>query len=252
MAVTGTVSIPFLELLACSLCKGELVEERDGLVCNACARTFPVSDGVPDLLPSAPPFERAPGIVGRALSRLVAMPRVYDAVQRVAGAAESQRRLRRALHDIGAAVVLDVGAGTGTIESILPRQAQYMWLDTDVEKLAGFRTHSSSPAILGDATSLPLADDSVDWAISAGVSHHLDDDQLGRMLDEMRRVTRKGIVFLDAVASRAPVNRLLWRYDRGRNARSARELWRLLSSRFEIVAAAEFRLLHRYILVRGE
>src|SRR6185437_6493490 len=112
------------------------------------------------------------------------MPKVYDAVQRVAGAVESQRRLRRALDDIDGAVVLDVGAGTGTLEAILPTQAQYIWLDTDVEKLAGFRTHSTSPAILGDATRLPLRDNSVDWAVSAGVSHHLDDDQLERMLDE--------------------------------------------------------------------
>ena len=251
MGVTGTVSLPFLGLLACPLCRGELVEERARLVCNACARTFPVSDGVPDLLPSAPPLERAPGIVGRALSRLVAMPRVYDTVQRVAGAAESRRRLRRALDDVDGAVVLDVGGGTGTLESILPPQTQYMWLDTDVEKLEGFRARSTSPAILGDATQLPLADDSVDWAISSGVSHHLDDEQLDRMLDEMRRVTREGIVFLDAVAARAPVTRLMWRYDRGRNVRPARELWQRLSSRFEIVTAEEYRLLHRYILVRG-
>jgi uncharacterized protein YbaR (Trm112 family) len=251
MSVAGTASMPFLDLLACPLCGGGLVEERDGLVCNACARTFPLSDGVPDLLPSEPPVERAPGVVGRALSALVAMPRVYDAVQRVAGAVESQRRLRRALDHIDGAVVLDVGAGTGTLESILPIRAQYIWLDTDVEKLAGFRTHSTSPAILGDATRLPLADSSVDWAVSAGVSHHLDEEQLGRMLDEMRRVTREGIVFVDAVASKAPVNRLLWRYDRGRNVRSARELWRMLNSRFEIVVAEEYRLLHRYILVRG-
>src|ERR1044071_8258071 len=86
MSVAGTASMPFFDLLACPLCGGELVEERDGLVCNACARTFPLSDGVPDLLPSEPPVERAPGAVGRALSALVAMPRVYDAVQRVAGA----------------------------------------------------------------------------------------------------------------------------------------------------------------------
>src|SRR5690349_2769706 len=154
MAVTETASLPFLALLACPLCGGPLGETPDGLDCNACARTFPLSDGVPDLLPSPPPFERAPGKLGGALSSLLAVPAVYDAVQTAAGAEETRRRLRRALGDVDGAVVLDVGAGTGTFEASLPSGAQYIWLDSDREKLAGFRARSNSPAILADATHL--------------------------------------------------------------------------------------------------
>jgi|tagenome__1003787_1003787.scaffolds.fasta_scaffold20854241_2 SAM-dependent methyltransferase len=251
MAVTEAPSLPFLALLACPLCRGPLAETADGLDCTACARTFPVSDGVADLLPAPLPFEQAPGAVGGALSSLMAIPAVYDAVQHAAGAEKTKRRLRRALRDVDGAVVLDVGAGTGAFEASLPSGAQYVWLDSDREKLAGFRARSTSPAVLGDATHLPFANDSVDWAISAGVSHHLDDAEFGRMLDEMRRVTRAGIVFIDAVATARPLNRLLWRYDRGRDPRSARDLWRALDSRFDIVAAEEFSVLHRYLLVRA-
>src|SRR3954471_18216779 len=258
MAVTEAPSLPFLALLACPLCRGPLAETADGLDCTACARTFPVSDGVADLLPAPLPFEQAPGAVGGALSSLMAIPAVYDAVQHAAGVEKTKRRLRRSVRDVDGAVVLDVGAGTGAFEASLPSGAQYVWLDSDREKPARFCARSTSPAggppppaVLGDATHLPFANDSVDWAISAGVSHHLDDAEFGRMLDEMRRVTRAGIVFIDAVATARPLNRLLWRYDRGRDPRSARDLWRALDSRFDIVAAEEFSVLHRYLLVRA-
>src|SRR5439155_24151670 len=110
------------------------------------------------------------------------------------------------------------------------------------------QTKSRSAAVLGDATNLPLRDRSVDWAICVSVSHHLDDHGFGLMLDELRRVTRDRVVFLDAVASPAVRSRLLWRYDRGRHPRPVEVLRRELSSRFEIVSAEEFTTLHRYLL----
>jgi ubiquinone/menaquinone biosynthesis C-methylase UbiE len=208
---------------------------------------------VPDLLHAAPPngLDVAPGPVGYGLGAITRIPLAYDLVQRVAGAREARRRLRRVLEDATGKVVLDVGAGTGSLEEALPPGARYVWLDADPQKLNGFRTKSPSPAILGDATKLPLRDRSVDWAVSTGVSHHLDDAELGLMLDELRRVTREGVVFVDAVQSSAPGNRLLWRYDRGRHARPAAMLWRELQRRFEVVEAQEFRLLHRYLLVKA-
>ena len=251
MTVAGAPSIPFLELLACPFCAGTLEEERDRLVCTVCARTFPVSDGAPVLLPGPTPAERARGLVGRAVAAVVAVPAVYDLVQRLAGLEETHRRLRRMLEDGDGALVLDVGAGTGMLETILPPTARYLWLDSDLQKLAGFRARSASPAIVGNATTLPLADASVDWAISSGVAHHLDDAELERMLDELRRVTLTGVVFVDAVVSGAPASRLLWRYDRGRHPRTSDTLWQAVERRFDIVAAEEFRLLHRYLLVRA-
>ncbi len=44
-----------LEILACPLCRGDLtwVEADDELVCAACAKAYPVLDGIPDLLPES-------------------------------------------------------------------------------------------------------------------------------------------------------------------------------------------------------
>jgi uncharacterized protein YbaR (Trm112 family) len=230
------------DLLICTACRGELNERPDSLLCDSCGRTYPIRDGVPNLLKDKPTngLDVAPGLLGQAIGAVVRIPHAYDVVQRLAGADETLGRIRRALADSAGEVVLDVGAGTGAVEAALPAGARYLWLDADPQKLEGFRARSASPAILGNATNLPLADESVDWAVSVGVSHHLDDGELGLMLD-----------FVDAVRTPTPASRLLWRYDRGRHARPAVSLWRELDRRFDVVAAEEFRLLHRYLLVKA-
>jgi len=40
-----------LDQLACPACLGELCEEDLSLVCQACARAYPIVDGIPVLIP---------------------------------------------------------------------------------------------------------------------------------------------------------------------------------------------------------
>ena len=39
-----------LAILACPLCKAEVREEGDRLVCTSCGRRYPVRDGIPVML----------------------------------------------------------------------------------------------------------------------------------------------------------------------------------------------------------
>jgi uncharacterized protein YbaR (Trm112 family) len=39
-----------LEILACPVCKTQVVEEEDRLVCTECGRRYPVRDGIPVML----------------------------------------------------------------------------------------------------------------------------------------------------------------------------------------------------------
>lgn len=39
-----------LDILACPLCKAEVRQDGDSIVCTACGRRYPVKDGVPIML----------------------------------------------------------------------------------------------------------------------------------------------------------------------------------------------------------
>lgn len=239
------------ELLLCPSCRGELRADGGNLVCAGCGRSYARHDGTPVLLLSPPAEQAPPGVAGRALASVVARPGVYDLVQRLAGIEAIFSKVRPTLAATADALVLDVGAGTGIVEPQLPSSARYVWLDSDPQKLRGFRAKSQAPALLADATRIPLRDASVDWALSIFVSHHLDDAQLGQMLDELRRVSKR-VFFLDPVLSPRPMSRLLWRYDRGRHPRQASVLRRELASRFRLLVDEEFTVRHTYLLLTAE
>lgn len=46
-----TVSPDLLKLLVCPVDKGALSTESEGLVCAVCGRRYPVTDGIPNMLP---------------------------------------------------------------------------------------------------------------------------------------------------------------------------------------------------------
>ena len=45
------ISRELMDLLCCPLCKGGLTEEPAALKCVPCGRSYPVVDGIPDLVP---------------------------------------------------------------------------------------------------------------------------------------------------------------------------------------------------------
>src|SRR5436853_5046344 len=111
-----------MELLGCPACRRGLQEAAGVVVCSSCGRRYPLVADVPNLVvePDSDPDRRAPGPIGRALESLTAIPFAYDVVQRLAGAATLFGRIRPILAQTDGALVLDAGAGTGTLESELP------------------------------------------------------------------------------------------------------------------------------------
>ena len=136
----------------------------------------------------------------RILGTVVANPWVYDAVQKMAGREENYRRLQPLLARAKGELLLEAGAGTGEITRILDPTTRYLWLDNDVQKLAGFQNKNKNHlAVLADGTRIPLADQSVHSVLTSAVTHHLQDHELDLFLAELARVCRQQLVFLDAL-----------------------------------------------------
>jgi SAM-dependent methyltransferase len=190
------------------------------------------------------------------LHRIVANPRVYNIAQRLIGARYVHRQIDAQVAPVrDAALVLDLGGGTGINRDLWPPTSAFICLDTDPVKLHGFlRKHPHDIPLLGDATCVPLKADSVDVVLCAAVSHHLPDDALPSLFVEGVRSLKPGgrFIFLDAVwIPSRPMGRLLWKYDRGSYPRTKETLKALIAGQCEIVHWREFRLFHTYVLCVG-
>jgi ubiquinone/menaquinone biosynthesis C-methylase UbiE len=185
------------------------------------------------------------------LRAIVGHPTTYDLVQRAAGADRLRRWIAGYLADCRGDSLLDLGAGTGSIRSLLPADTQYIWFDNDPQKLAGYRSRRSSGlAVLGDGSRLCFAAKSVDHALSIAVSHHLDHLQLRSFFREISRVTRKRLYFVDALQCSPPrlLSKALWAIDRGSFPRTPDVLRELINEHFIIEQTDTLQVLHRYLL----
>jgi len=191
--------------------------------------------------------------VGSLFGKIVAQPRIYDAVQRAFGLEVTRRRLIPLLALASGGRVLDVGGGTGLFRPVVPASARYFVLDIDPLKLHGFATaYPKDQGILCDATHLSLRDKSIDVVMCVAVAHHLTDPQLAAMVDELARVVKRGLIFLDPLdRPRSLVSYLLWRYDRGAYPRSVEALRAALEARFTCEHAERYVIYHEYLLWLG-
>lgn len=149
--------------------------------------------------------------------------------------------------------VIDVATGGADIPVAVAKWARRRGLRTHIlatDRSAEILRLAECPGAdrvdfaIADACHLPFADDSFDVAICSLVLHHLSPEEAVSMLQEMRRVARRGIVMNDLVRnwpgyagawlfSRALTNNRLTRHDAPLSARRAytrREMAALLSS----------------------
>ena len=189
----------------------------------------------------------------RTLHRAAAHPVVYDWIQQLVGYREIVRRVASHLDVDAAALVLDVGAGTGNLRGLVDERATYVWLDSDPVKLRGFRSMGAGGhALLGDARRIGLRDRAVACALCVDLSHHLPDDGLARLMQELARVARDRIIFVDAVARpRSAVSRMLWWLDRGSYPRTEDVIVAALRGSLAVDHIERFTVYHSYLLCVG-
>ena len=183
-----------------------------------------------------------------------ARPRLYDAIQAIAGSRICYSHLRAMLPPTAGKRVLDVGGGTGISKDSLDSTTEYTVADIDVDKLLLLRRkHASALAIQADAASLPVRTAGVDVGLLVFVCHHLDDATLEAVLGELARVCSGPVLVMDPIwAPRRLRGRVLWRYDEGRHPRTVLELGAAVRRRFVVDAEDAFAVHHEYHIWRCE
>ena len=108
--------------------------------------------------------------------------------------------------------ILDVATGSADVPRAMLRWARRRGLDVQIVGM-DLQPVIASEALAGDASGrlriiranalrLPFADGSFDYAMTSMFLHHLDDDQIVRVLAEMGRVARRGVVVADLLRNR--------------------------------------------------
>lgn len=112
---------------------------------------------------------------------------------------------RRRLSELS---LLDVGCGSGELLRYTAEFARAKGIEARLAGLdlnpisarvsaSGTREFLEITVTQGDAFRLPFADREFDYAISSLFFHHLTDEQIPQALQEMRRVTRRGVFVID-------------------------------------------------------
>lgn len=163
-----------LDVLACPSCRGALAEEGGGLRCGGCGVSYPVDDGVPDLVPAWLRARMADGadpgwsrwneaIRGLEAWRARRRSRARDGVLPPDGTRE--QTTREMFSRAGATgVVVDVGAKDGSKSLLLPAGTRYVGVDPFAVRVAG--RPAGATLVRGMAEALPVADGSADAVIS--------------------------------------------------------------------------------------
>jgi len=235
------------DLVICPWCHRDLDAIRFALACRGCGRSYAVSDGVPRMMDES--ADRPPSTFARAYHSTLARPAVYNILQRYGGGVPIAEQVRALLADTTDKLVLDVGAGTGMVGSVLPPSARYVWLDNDPLKLQGFlRLRTGAPAVLADAARMPFRARFADVITMVEVSHHLDDDALHAFLAEAARVASERFVLVDGVRTPRTRSRILWALDLGRHVRREDELTAAVERHFAIRDVRRFRVNHDHVV----
>jgi SAM-dependent methyltransferase len=184
----------------------------------------------------------------RFAAALMSRPFFYELVQDLAGQGKVASRLRDVLARLPHLRPLDVGSSAGGLALRLGLAP--VCLDLDPRALAALRRRAGAARpVAGDAASLPFPDGAFDLTLLVAVCHHLEEGLLPRVVGELARVTSGHLVVVEPLRDDArPLSRWLWRYDRGRQPRTRRELLEILEKRFRVAEAIEFAVYHRYLL----
>lgn len=181
--------------------------------------------------------------------RLVAQPQIYDLVQYTLGAKKNFSAIQPYFERCAGHSVLDVGGGTGNLAALFPPAARYIWLDIDPKKLQGYRAkYPHGLGAIADVTRLPYHDKSIDYAVCRAVSHHLTDGEFSAMLEELARVLRGELIYLDGIKTNRVRSNILWYYDRGSNPRPLEDMLKIIERRFTIVDRMHYAIHHAYLL----
>jgi SAM-dependent methyltransferase len=207
--------IDLLDVIRCPVCRGRLDRDTRGFACAGCGVSYPVEDGIPRMLD-----DRLPGIEAKR-AEVAGWPAMAKEQGWYEPDDEVDAHLPYLTRDLGwedktwranehsfsllvdryvrpRMRVLEVGAAKAwAAQHLVPLGVEYVATDILADPNIGIGRGAFYEARVGpfarvqaDGEHLPFADDAFDLVYCVAALHHALD--LGRMVSELARVTRRG------------------------------------------------------------
>jgi ubiquinone/menaquinone biosynthesis C-methylase UbiE len=195
------------------------------------------------------------GRAQRALDRLLDRPALFHAARYllVGGQGALKQRLRAHVGRSGQST-LDVCCGIGEFADLI--EGPYLGIDLNPRFIGRARARHRAAAgkqfEVGDVMRLAYPDGCFEQAMIVNSLHHFSDADAIRLLAEIRRVSRRLVVVVDADgAPPDPLRRALIAMDRGRHMRPPARLAALVGQVLPIATTERFGMgLYRELLFR--
>lgn len=161
-----------IEILRCLDCQGQLAANSDALICVACARRYPVVNGVPRFV------DRQFYTGSFGFQWLKHDKTQLDNESSLRSEKDFMVRTRFRPEELAGKLVLDVGCGMGRYAEVATKWgATVVGIDLSRAVEAAARNLSDRHAVIlqADAFRLPFAPESFDYIYSLGVLHHTPD-----------------------------------------------------------------------------
>ena len=182
-------------------------------------------------------------VAKKIVTKIFDLPFFYELFQRFVKKAEYDGKIRDLLDPKPNTTVIDFGCGIGQYSKFF-QGSNYLGIDPLFECIeVAKRRYSNNQGInftVGDETFLKtVASESVDTLFGIGVLHHMDNQQVVRLMTECARILRQEgkICFVEPYFyQRQPkIRQIVMRMDRGQRIRSLDSYLQFIdSSKFEI------------------
>lgn len=171
----------------------------------------------------------------RLANKLSEYPVAYTFLRKIIEANfTSQRKvISKELSNSG--LILDIPCGIGEF-SVFFDKDRYVGVDLNEEYVRyGVKKYKKN-LMVGDATQLVFDDESFDSVLISGFLHHLNNEEVVKVLDESYRVLKKDgkLLLIEDAPGRSFISKYLQRYDVGTNIRSIDYYHKILSEKFKI------------------
>jgi SAM-dependent methyltransferase len=169
-------------------------------------------------------------LISRMITGLMGIPGLWDLVQDTLGAPRFKRELYLSkLHPPGR--LLDFGCANGHLADAF-RAFEYHGVDLDPSAIAAARRHHEGRPnvhfLAADLRTRPFPEDYFDEILFACTAHHLDDETMRGLLDELHHCLKPGgVIHLFDPVFREPVrwsHRLMRWLDQGKYPRTTEQM----------------------------